>query len=204
MPLLGAMQCTTGPCCCACRGKCLYTEQGALKLSAPLSESKHTCWPQVRSSHHQMPDSQEAPASLALPRFASAQSVAGKAQAHGRCNIASLWSQCKGQTTCGHAISACHLQLLLLSQGTCKAAVSPSAHGITAVRASMQALRSLPLFCGSARGVHWDRERLPPNLGHAHLGEAAAVDHARIRHRLAQHAQRVVQGALRLVQHVAA
>ena len=45
-------------------------------------------------------------------------------------------------------------------------------------------------------------------LGHAarhlHLRPATAVDHPRVLHRLAQHAQRVVQAALRLVQDVAA
>jgi hypothetical protein len=42
------------------------------------------------------------------------------------------------------------------------------------------------------------------HLGHLHLWEAAAIDDARVLHRLAQHAQRVVQAPLGLVQHVRA
>ena len=41
-------------------------------------------------------------------------------------------------------------------------------------------------------------------LGHLHLRCPATADHARILHGLLQHAQRVVQGALSLVQHVGA
>ena len=42
------------------------------------------------------------------------------------------------------------------------------------------------------------------HLGHLHLGEAPAVHHARILHRLAEHAERIVQTPLCLVQHMRA
>ena len=41
-------------------------------------------------------------------------------------------------------------------------------------------------------------------LGHLHLGCPATADHAGVLHGLLQHAQRVVQGALCLIQHVGA
>ena len=41
-------------------------------------------------------------------------------------------------------------------------------------------------------------------LGHLHLGCPATADHARILHSLLQHAQRVVQRSLSLIQHMGA
>ena len=96
----------------------------------------------------------------------------------------------------------------------CRNSTAPALNCCQGYWLCMRARRSRGrLPCDSWRDptapAHTVSRRLPPtvartHLGHAHLGVAAAVDDARVRNRLAQHAQRVVQAALRLVQHVRA
>ena len=50
----------------------------------------------------------------------------------------------------------------------------------------------------------WVAGKLCTRLGHLHLWKAPAIDHARILHRLTQHAQRIVQAPLCLIQHMRA
>ena len=73
----------------------------------------------------------------------------------------------------------------------------------------MKQAASLPgcIFVGHTAGpfscAHTWKSGTPPRA-RLHLRPAAAVDHAAVLHRLAQHAQRVVQRPLRLVEHVVA